>query len=99
MQNRELVRENGLEAGIAFPTGCSLNHVAAHYTPDNGDDTVLKVNIQKEFHGSYLRSEAVLRRGGAFPVAHVFPSVLVTLGASVAVFMCVVRTVRTLLGV
>lgn len=42
-QNRELVRENGLDAGIAFPTGCSLNHVAAHYTPNNGDDTVLKV--------------------------------------------------------
>eukprot|EP00752_Nemacystus_decipiens_P001291 g1284.t1 len=41
-KNRELVRENGLEAGIAFPTGCSLNHVAAHYTPNNGDDTVLK---------------------------------------------------------
>ncbi|CAM9149457.1 unnamed protein product [Ectocarpus sp. 8 AP-2014] len=41
-KNRELVRENGLDAGIAFPTGCSLNHVAAHYTPNNGDDTVLK---------------------------------------------------------
>ncbi|CAM9164519.1 unnamed protein product [Laminaria digitata] len=41
-KNRELVRENGLKAGIAFPTGCSLNHVAAHYTPNNGDDTVLK---------------------------------------------------------
>ncbi len=27
--------------GIAFPTGCSLNHVAAHYTPNKGDDTVL----------------------------------------------------------
>ncbi|CAM9544178.1 unnamed protein product [Scytosiphon promiscuus] len=41
-KNRELVRENGLDAGIAFPTGCSLNNVAAHYTPNNGDDTVLK---------------------------------------------------------
>lgn len=39
--NRFLVRENGLEAGIAFPTGCSLNHVAAHYTPNNGDNTVI----------------------------------------------------------
>ena len=37
--NRYLVRENGLEAGIAFPTGCSLNYVAAHYTPNNGDFT------------------------------------------------------------
>ena len=30
-------------AGCAFPTGCSLNHVAAHYTPNKGDDTVLQV--------------------------------------------------------
>jgi methionyl aminopeptidase len=40
-KNRELTRENGLERGIGFPTGCSLNHVAAHYTPNVGDDTVL----------------------------------------------------------
>jgi methionyl aminopeptidase len=38
---RSLVAENGLKAGIAFPTGCSLNHVAAHYTPNAGDQTVL----------------------------------------------------------
>jgi methionyl aminopeptidase len=30
-----------LKSGIAFPTGCSLNHVAAHYTPNPGDNTVL----------------------------------------------------------
>jgi len=29
-------------AGIAFPTGCSINHVAAHYSPNPGDTTVLK---------------------------------------------------------
>jgi methionine aminopeptidase type II len=40
-KNRELTLENGLERGIGFPTGCSLNHVAAHYTPNMGDDTVL----------------------------------------------------------
>eukprot|EP01017_Pseudomicrothorax_dubius_P007698 TRINITY_DN12427_c0_g1_i14.p1 TRINITY_DN12427_c0_g1~~TRINITY_DN12427_c0_g1_i14.p1 ORF type:complete len:489 (-),score=144.08 TRINITY_DN12427_c0_g1_i14:171-1637(-) len=39
--NRHLVNENGLHAGIAFPTGCSINHVAAHYTPNAGDFTVL----------------------------------------------------------
>jgi methionine aminopeptidase len=33
---------NGLECGIAFPTGCSLNHCAAHYTPNAGDQTVLQ---------------------------------------------------------
>ncbi len=40
--NRRLIKENGLQAGIGFPTGCSLNHVAAHYTPNNGDNTVLQ---------------------------------------------------------
>jgi len=37
----ELVAASGLECGRAFPTGCSLNHVAAHYTPNYGDPTVL----------------------------------------------------------
>lgn len=41
-KNRELVQEAGLNRGIAFPTGCSLNHVAAHYTPNPGDNTVLQ---------------------------------------------------------
>jgi len=36
--NRYLVTENGLHAGIAFPTGCSLNNVAAHFSPNPGDD-------------------------------------------------------------
>jgi len=40
--SRALVNENKLEAGLAFPTGCSLNNCAAHYTPNNGDKTVLK---------------------------------------------------------
>ncbi|XP_063719516.1 methionine aminopeptidase 2-like [Symsagittifera roscoffensis] len=40
--NRRLIQENGLSAGLAFPTGCSLNHCAAHYTPNPGDTTVLK---------------------------------------------------------
>jgi methionyl aminopeptidase len=40
--NRRLVKESGLKAGIAFPTGCSLNYVAAHYTPNPGDNTVLQ---------------------------------------------------------
>ena len=39
--NRKLIAENGLKAGLAFPTGCSLNNCAAHYTPNAGDTTVL----------------------------------------------------------
>ena len=39
---RQLIQVNGLDAGIAFPTGCSLNYVAAHWTPNTGDTTVLQ---------------------------------------------------------
>ena len=36
-----LIEKKGLDAGQAFPTGCSLNHVAAHWTPNSRDNTVL----------------------------------------------------------
>ena len=36
---RALVEEDGLNSGIGFPTGLSLNHCAAHYTPNAGDKT------------------------------------------------------------
>ena len=35
-------KDRDLTAGIAFPTGCSLNHCAAHWTPNGGDKTVLQ---------------------------------------------------------
>lgn len=34
---RSLVEEDGLDSGIGFPTGLSLNNCAAHYTPNAGD--------------------------------------------------------------
>lgn len=34
---RALIEENGLQSGVAFPTGLSLNEVAAHYSPNAGD--------------------------------------------------------------
>jgi methionyl aminopeptidase len=34
---RALVEENGLESGVGFPTGLSLNNCAAHYSPNAGD--------------------------------------------------------------
>ncbi|KAJ8606927.1 hypothetical protein CTAYLR_008624 [Chrysophaeum taylorii] len=40
--NRKLVEERGLQAGIGFPTGCSVNHIAAHWTPNPGDTKVLE---------------------------------------------------------
>jgi len=36
--NRKIVGADGLNAGIAFPTGVNVNHIAAHYTPNTEDD-------------------------------------------------------------
>lgn len=36
--------DHTLKSGIGFPTGLSLNHVAAHYTPNTGDKLILKKN-------------------------------------------------------
>ncbi|KAE9450503.1 hypothetical protein C3L33_17581, partial [Rhododendron williamsianum] len=52
---RKLVSENGLEAGVAFPTGCSLNWVAAHWTPNSGDKTVLQYDdVMKLDFGTHV---------------------------------------------
>lgn len=59
---KNLLKANGLEAGQAFPTGCSLNHVAAHYTPNYGDDTILgekdvcKLDFGTHFNGWLIDS-------------------------------------------
>lgn len=37
----ELIGKDGTNRGQAFPTGCSLNHIAAHYTPNTGDEKVV----------------------------------------------------------
>jgi len=78
---RKLISENGLQAGIAFPTGCSLNwysdgfcvqlylilldvssfslhlffRVAAHWTPNTGDKTVLQYDdVMKLDFGTHI---------------------------------------------
>jgi methionyl aminopeptidase len=57
---RLLIQENGLNAGIAFPTGCSLNYVAAHYTPNNGDNTVLqKGDVMKLDFGTHINGRII----------------------------------------
>jgi methionyl aminopeptidase len=57
---RKLVEEKGLEAGIAFPTGCSLNHVAAHYTPNPGDTTVLQnTDVMKLDFGVHVNGNII----------------------------------------
>jgi methionyl aminopeptidase len=57
---RRLVEGDGLEAGIAFPTGCSLNHVAAHYTPNAGDPTVLqRSDVMKLDFGVHVKGHII----------------------------------------
>ncbi|PRW56403.1 methionine aminopeptidase 2B-like [Chlorella sorokiniana] len=64
---RKLIDENGLNAGIAFPTGCSLNWVAAHWTPNSGDKTVLQYDdVMKLDFGTQINGRIV---DSAFTVA------------------------------
>ncbi|KAJ2246251.1 Methionine aminopeptidase 2 [Coemansia sp. RSA 455] len=59
---RTLVEERGFESGIGFPTGLSINHCAAHYTPNAGDfveikeDDVLKVDFGVHVNGHIIDS-------------------------------------------
>ncbi|KAA1102333.1 Methionine aminopeptidase 2 [Puccinia graminis f. sp. tritici] len=59
---RALVEVDGLQRGIGFPTGVSLNHCAAHYTPNAGDtivlsaDDVLKVDFGVQIGGRIVDS-------------------------------------------
>jgi methionyl aminopeptidase len=53
---RALVEEEGLEAGIGFPTGLSLNHCAAHYTPNAGD-TIGMPSITSFFSHVYAMNQ------------------------------------------
>lgn len=61
--NRYLVKESGLDAGIGFPTGTSLNNVAAHFSPNPGDenvvlgyDDVCKIDFGTHVHGRIIDS-------------------------------------------
>lgn len=56
--NRTLVKASGLSRGIAFPTGVSRNHVAAHYSPNPMDrkeilqqNDVIKVDFGTHVNG------------------------------------------------
>ena len=57
---RKLVGEKGLDAGLAFPTGCSRNHCAAHYTPNAGDPTVLEYDdVVKIDFGTHIKGRII----------------------------------------
>ncbi|BET00320.1 Methionine aminopeptidase [Nesidiocoris tenuis] len=58
--SRALIKEDGLKAGLAFPTGCSRNHCAAHYTPNAGDTTVLQYDdVTKIDFGTHINGRII----------------------------------------
>ena len=57
---RKLIGEDGFKAGLAFPTGCSRNHCAAHYTPNAGDPTVLEYDdVTKIDFGTHINGRII----------------------------------------
>lgn len=57
---RALVEENGMLSGIGFPTGLSLDHCAAHYTPNPIDNIVLDAsNVMKVDFGVHVNGRIV----------------------------------------
>ncbi|KAL7665695.1 Methionine aminopeptidase 2 [[Candida] zeylanoides] len=52
--------DHSLKAGVGFPTGLSLNHVAAHYTPNAGDKVVLaKEDVMKVDFGVHVNGHII----------------------------------------
>jgi methionyl aminopeptidase len=57
---RELIEDNKLKAGIAFPLGCSINNCAAHYTPNAGDETVIQTDDVVKFDlGTHINGRII----------------------------------------
>ncbi|KAJ8097412.1 peptidase M24, structural domain-containing protein [Lipomyces tetrasporus] len=57
---RNLAEGDGMDAGMGFPTGLSLNHCAAHYTPNAGDKTVLQYDdVMKVDFGVHVNGRIV----------------------------------------
>ena len=64
---RFITNMNLTECGQAFPTGCSLNNVAAHYTPNKGDETILQYDdVMKLDFGTQINGYII---DSAFTVA------------------------------
>ncbi|CCU74421.1 methionine aminopeptidase 2A [Blumeria hordei DH14] len=51
---------DNIKGGIAFPTGLNLDHIAAHYSPNSGNTTVLtKDNVMKVDFGVHMNGRIV----------------------------------------
>ncbi len=52
--------KDGLVRGRAFPTGLSLNHIAAHFSPNAGDKTIVKENdVLKVDFGTHINGRII----------------------------------------
>ncbi|XP_955286.1 methionine aminopeptidase, putative [Theileria annulata] len=66
-KTKYLIEAEGLKSGWGFPTGCSLNSCAAHYTPNYGDKTVFeKDDIMKLDFGTHVNGYII---DSAFTIA------------------------------
>jgi methionyl aminopeptidase len=51
---------DNIKGGIAFPTGLNLDHIAAHYSPNAGNKTILsKDNVMKVDFGVHINGRIV----------------------------------------
>lgn len=58
--SRSLIGGDELNSGMAFPTGCSRNNCAAHYTPNAGDPTVLLADdVTKIDFGTHISGRII----------------------------------------
>ena len=57
---RTLIQADGVKRGWAFPTGLSLNHCAAHWTPNSKDTTVLQAtDVMKVDFGVHVNGHII----------------------------------------
>ena len=64
---RKVIKANKIEAGLAFPCGCSINNCAAHFTPNPEDTKVLQYgDVVKIDFGTHIKGLLI---DSAFTVA------------------------------
>lgn len=55
-----LVEGDNIQGGVAFPTGLNLDHIAAHYSPNAGNKTILgKEHVMKVDFGVHINGRIV----------------------------------------
>jgi methionyl aminopeptidase len=56
-----MIGTDGLKTGLAFPTNCSINHRATHYTPNLDDLIVIQeADIVKIEYGNHVNGNIIV---------------------------------------